>query len=191
MKKVVIFVVILLAVIGLGIYLSKQSEKAGPPVVTNNLGDVPGDSALLANMHKAGLDSLSAEGTALHIHQHLDIQVNGADISIPEHIGIGTSFISPIHTHDNTGIIHVESPVAKDFTLGQFFDEWGITFNDNCLANYCADNSHKLLVAVNGNKVDKNYHDIVLKAHQEIQIWYGLSTDNPVFTKSFDFPQGY
>jgi hypothetical protein len=29
-----------------------------------------------------------------------------------------------LHTHDETGIIHIESPIKKDFILGQFFDLW-------------------------------------------------------------------
>lgn len=194
MKKAVIFIVILLAVVGLGIYLSKQSSKPAQPVVTNDFSSVPRGSTLLGNMGKAGLDSLSAEGTVLHIHQHLDLIVNGKTVTVPAEIGISPAsippFISPIHTHDTTGILHVESPTVKDFKLGQFFDEWGIDFNDNCIGTNCADSTHKLLVAVNGNKIAKDYHDIVLKAHDEIEVWYGPSSDNPNFIKSYDFPAG-
>jgi hypothetical protein len=32
---------------------------------------------------------------------------------------------SPLHTHDTSGIIHVESPTVRSFTLGEFVDLWG------------------------------------------------------------------
>ena len=30
-----------------------------------------------------------------------------------------------LHTHDSTGVVHIESPVQRGYTLGQFFDVWG------------------------------------------------------------------
>jgi sulfur carrier protein ThiS len=41
--------------------------------------------------------------------------------------------MSPLHTHDSSGIIHVESLVERDYTLGEFLDVWGGlgTSNDN------------------------------------------------------------
>jgi len=187
MKKTIIIVVALLVVVGLGILLSRQSAK---PTVTNNFAAVPNDTQLRANLTKAGLDALSAEGTVLHIHQHLDLVINGQNFTVPAEVGIGTDFISPIHTHDTTGVLHVESPVVKDFMLGQFFDEWGVTLSDSCIANYCSDSSHKLLMAVNGNPIKNNFHNYVLKAHDEIEIWYGPSDQTPDFIRSYDFAPG-
>lgn len=188
MKKAVVIVVILVAVIGLGIYLSTQDSK---PTVTNDFSAAPTGTQLLANMQKAGLSPLSAEGTVLHIHQHLDLIVNGQSIDLPNDIGIGLGYISPIHTHTpSANILHVESPVQKDYTLGQFFDEWGVTLSDTCLGTDCADSQHKLLMAVNGTPVDKDFRNYVLKPHDEIELWYGSTSEHPDFIKSFNFPQG-
>ena len=33
--------------------------------------------------------------------------------------------MSPLHTHDSSGTIHVESSVERDYTLGEFLDVWG------------------------------------------------------------------
>ena len=96
-----------------------------------------------------------------------------------------------LHTHDNSGIIHVESPEKRDFTLGQFFDIWNKTF-DNCkIFNYTAsdDNINTLSVYVNGYKVTGIYYrDIKLSAHDEIAIVYG----KPPLTipSRYAFPQG-
>jgi len=187
MKKAAVIIVVLVVVVGLGIYLATQSSK---PVVTNDFAAVPNNSQLMANLTKAGLQPLTAEGSVLHIHQHLDMIINGQGVTVPAEIGIGTGFISPIHTHDATGILHVESPEVKDFTLGQFFDEWGVDFNDNCIGKNCTDSTHKLIVAVNGAPLSNNFRGYVLKAHDEIEIWYGLTSDHPDLIKSYSFPQG-
>lgn len=186
MKKIILIVVIVLAVVGLGYFLFNQDSK---PVFTNDFGSVPKDTALLANLNSANLDALSSEGTVMHIHEHLDIIINNQTIVIPAEIGIGTSFISPMHTHDATGVIHIESPVVKDFRLGQFFQEWGIDFSDNKIGNNIVDQNHKLIIAVNGKQITDaaNY---VFKAHDEIEIWYGDAKSNPALIKSYDFPQG-
>jgi hypothetical protein len=82
------------------------------------------------------------EQLVIHVHTHLTIFVNGQAQVIPYGIGIpgfqavqvkGGPFVESgscfywLHTHANDGIIHVESPSVTDqFTLGQFFEEWGI-----------------------------------------------------------------
>jgi sulfur carrier protein ThiS len=37
--------------------------------------------------------------------------------------------MAPLHTHDNSGVIHVESTVNRDYTLGEFLKIWGIDLN--------------------------------------------------------------
>ena len=47
-------------------------------------------------------------------------------------------FIAALHTHDASGIVHIESPDKRDYTLGQFFDVWGVRLSSTCLgAPYC------------------------------------------------------
>jgi hypothetical protein len=186
MKKAIITFVIAIVVIAFGIFLAIQDSK---PVEKNDFAFVPEGSQLLSNLNKAGLEALSAEGTVLHIHQHLDITVNGQDTTIPANIGVGSGFISPLHTHDTTGIVHVESPVQKDFTLGQLFTEWGVRLDSSCVANYCSNSENKLIVGVNGEPI-QNPEQHVLKEHDQIHIWYGPATENPELKKTYTFPKG-
>lgn len=68
-----------------------------------------------------------AEGVTLHIHAHLTILDHGKPVGVPEDVGrplAGQCFYW-LHTHTPDGIIHIESPSAREFTLGQFFDIWG------------------------------------------------------------------
>ncbi|MGH7707652.1 MAG: hypothetical protein ACREM8_01970 [Vulcanimicrobiaceae bacterium] len=74
-----------------------------------------------------GIRCDAAEGAVFHIHQHLAIFDHGKPVAIPGDIGrplLGDCFYW-IHTHTPDGLIHVESPVYRTFTLGNFFDVWG------------------------------------------------------------------
>src|SRR6266704_3713431 len=81
----------------------------------------------------------------LHIHPQLSITVDGQRLTVPSQIGIdpslwkdhsldqfgmqamsnGMSGMAPLHTHDATGIIHVESSIIRNYTLGEFLNVWG------------------------------------------------------------------
>ena len=64
---------------------------------------------------------------ALHWHPELKILVDGEAEEIPADLGLEGSCRRPIHTHDTTGIIHVEAQVARDYLLGEFFGLWDKT----------------------------------------------------------------
>src|SRR5579863_7050930 len=64
-----------------------------------------------------GITCLSEEGQALHIHSHVALFDHGKLIQIPRLIGFAANSALPgggclywIHTHDTSGIIHVETP---------------------------------------------------------------------------------
>ncbi|MHB8469427.1 MAG: hypothetical protein ACYDCH_06690 [Gaiellaceae bacterium] len=132
-----------------------------------------------------GLSALGQEGSVLHIHQHLDLYVAGKKVTVPAGIGIDpSSFITEVHTHDTTGVIHVESPTQRSFVLGQFFGEWGVKLTAACVADHCG----HLSWWVDGTKMTGNPAALVLKAHQEIAIAAGPPP--LVVPKSYAFPAG-
>lgn len=130
---------------------------------------------------------------AFHIHAHLDIFVNGQLIYIPPQIDIiPDKCIYWLHTHDGTGIIHIESPVKRDFTLGQFFDIWSKKLNNSLseFANTFGGKNTPPDVYVNGHKVTGiNYREIKLHSHDEIALVYGKPSLHTI-PSSYDFPQG-
>ena len=77
---------------------------------------------------------LGFEGQALHIHPYLKIDVDGAAVSVPAGIGIRGNCFEPLHTHDAGGIIHIESTVVRDYTLGDFFVIWEATYGKTLVA---------------------------------------------------------
>jgi Domain of unknown function (DUF4214) len=64
---------------------------------------------------------------AMHVHARVHIFVDGQPLPIPGHVGVFDGAAYPLHTHDDTGIIHMESPVLDDFFLQDFFAIWNTT----------------------------------------------------------------
>jgi hypothetical protein len=96
----------------------------------------PGDSA--AGGQGQTVRGIACDGAipVQHIHAHLTLIADGVQRAIPLAVGtVGSQVISNfvvdahcfywLHTHDATGIIHVEAPVSTQFTLGDFFAIWG------------------------------------------------------------------
>jgi hypothetical protein len=72
-----------------------------------------------------GIQCNASEQALFHIHAHLTIFVNGAPRQVPQYVGFDdNTCLYWLHTHAPDGIIHIESPVTRTFTLGNFFDVW-------------------------------------------------------------------
>lgn len=144
---------------------------------------------LPGRLQAMGLDALSAEGTAEHIHQHLDIYVNGRHVAVPAGIGIAPgSFISPIHVHDSSGVIHVESPTLRTFTLGEFFGVWGVYFTPRCIGGYCAHGAEQLRLYANGHVESGDISRLPLTSHEELAVVFGAPPAR--IPSSYSFPGG-
>ena len=110
-------------------------------------------------------------GLVEHFHAHLDIYADGKKVSVPALVGInpGAGYLTELHTHDSTGVVHIEAQKQRDFTLGQFAAEWGVYLDSNCMGAYC----NGLKWYVNGKQQTGNPAGLVLKSHQEIAIVIG------------------
>jgi hypothetical protein len=174
---------VVLAVIFLGGGSSSKNAKGKAPNIdyaalpglqTGGAPWPPEYAKLPDRLRPLGLSALSAEALAFHIHQHLDIFVNGKKVAVPTSIGVDDdSFITELHTHDSSGIMHVESAQTKPYTLGQFIGVWGVRFSSKCIGGYCAAAGKPLHVYLNGKPYAADPNDLILKDHQEIAIVYG------------------
>jgi hypothetical protein len=141
----------------------------------------------------AGLPMLGQEGTATHTHTHLDIIVNGSPVQVPAEIGIDQAKqqISPLHTHDTSGVIHVESPQAgATFTLGQFFAEWRVPISADHVGGLTNDATHHLKAYVNGKLQTGDPAAIKLGAHDEIGLVYGGDGQQVNVPSSYQWTNG-
>jgi hypothetical protein len=145
-----------------------------------------------------GISCQTSEQTLFHIHAHLAIFANGGQRQIPAAIGIpdpqaqntasgpfiaGGSCFYWLHTHAADGIIHIESPVHRTYTLGDFFDEWGQALGPAKIGPL----SGQVTALYNGQVFKGNPRNIPLTAHAQIQLEIGkpLIAPQPV-----SFPNG-
>ena len=164
-----------------------------PDIQTGPLPWLPDAKNLRQRLTTIGLPALPTEGNALHIHQHLDLFINGKPTPIPAEIGVSeiAHFIAPIHTHETNGVIHVESDKVEDFTLGQFFDIWGVRLTKDCIGGYCTNATSTLKMYVNGAQVTKDPRKLVLTPHQQIVLMYGTEAEMPkIIPSSYSFQPG-
>lgn len=125
-----------------------------------------------------------------HIHALLRVYINGKTEPIPANIGIDPAgaFLAALHTHDTSGIIHMESDNFYPFTLGQFFDIWGVKFTDTQVGAYYNQGKNTLQVYVNGKKAADpvNYK---MQRHDTIVVGYGPPGSFPTKIPA-NFPNG-
>jgi hypothetical protein len=151
------------------------------------------EAHLRERLEKLGLPVLRAEALAFHIHQHLDVFVEGRRVTVPADIGINVQqqFLTVLHTHDNSGIIHVESPTERTFALGQLFDVWGVRLTSSCLGGYCTDGQSRVRVYVGGQVVGGDPRAVPLEGHDEIVVAYGTPAQLPKpIPARYPFPAG-
>jgi len=157
---------------------------------------------------KAGLTPEPAERLQYHVHAHLDVFVNGTRVPVPAGIGIDTknpsvaSFdldggqvgwglktecatpcISPLHTHDPSGIIHTESASPTPNVLGQFFTQWDVALDANCVGGYCKP-ADAIAFYIDGKAASGDPTAIELADGREIAIVIG--TPPAVVPSTFD-----
>jgi hypothetical protein len=140
------------------------------------------------------------EQTVYHIHTHLQVFVDGKQATIPYGIGIvppyqltqaqdGTPFVGGgskfyfLHTHDESGIIHVESPNQKQYTLGNLFDLWNQPLSSDGIAGH----NGKLTIFIDGKQYNGDPRAIVFKNLEKVQIDVGTV----VPYKDWTWPSGY
>lgn len=146
-----------------------------------------------ARVKAAGLSLLSEEGAALHTHQHLSISVDGSPVTVPAEIGIDEGRgISAIHTHDTSGIVHVESPTVKTFRLGQVFTEWNVRLGTGAVGPYVdGKDGATVAVFVGGSRTDGDPRKLPLTAHEDIGIVVTHGGAAPAAPPAFQWPAGY
>lgn len=109
----------------------------------------------------------------IHWHPELTITIKGQRQEIPANLGLG-AIHQPIHTHDSTGVLHLEIQglVRREGTeLGRFFKIWGKELNSNCIFDSCNGAEGKMTMKVNGDENAK-FENYEMKDKDKIEIRY-------------------
>ena len=177
------------------------SPAAGPALLW------PAPSDPLERTVAAGLEPAAQEFMVNHIHSHLDVFIGGEAILVPAGIGINIEdpeviyfedvgsyggievceqpCISPLHTHDASGVLHTESSDPEPHTLGQFFTEWGVELSETCVGEHCAPTPIAVYIA--GELYEGDPRAIELTDEKVIVVVVG--TPPAVIPSTFDFSE--
>ncbi|ALI37578.1 hypothetical protein NMY3_03395 [Candidatus Nitrosocosmicus oleophilus] len=122
----------------------------------------------------SGITCDKVEHLVYHNHTKLVIKIQNETQNIPAGIGIiPNDCIFWLHTHDDSGIIHVESPIKTAFSLDQFLKVWDIFDNSSFIENFSKNNmtANVSMITENGSqsKLD-NYKNIILENNAIITV---------------------
>jgi hypothetical protein len=156
------------------------------PAVTIEEGTTIGEEVFPMGNTAAGGQGSEVSGVGCiaavtrHFHAHVSLFVEGEQLAIPAGIGITDPVLRDgyvvngscyywLHTHDATGVIHIEPPDDAGYTLGQLFDVWGQPLDGTSVAGYAGE----LSVFVDGVRYDGDPREIVFASRKHISLQVG------------------
>jgi hypothetical protein len=197
-RSAVLLLVLLLPACGGNKAPAQPVEQGRAPVPAHDAPPWLAPANAMALTRRAGLTPETHEFVFLHVHSHLDVFVNGTPTPVPAGIGIDvndpavkrfqapdgtTGFggisppcaqpcISPLHTHFDDGVLHTEAKENQSNTLGEFFTEWAVRLDRNCVGGFCKPKA-PISIYVDGDKFTGDARTIELQDKREIAIVIG------------------
>jgi hypothetical protein len=165
----------------------------GPEHVPLELGDqLASPNAGLTGAIIDGVQCNAGEKLDYHHHIHLSIFINGVPRSVPLGIGMvppalvenvssgqfaagSNTCLYWLHVHATDGIVHIESPSARTFLLGQVFGIWHQALSPTQIGSYTGN----VTAYVNGQIWTGDPTQIPLDEHTDIALSLGAPVANP------------
>jgi hypothetical protein len=184
---VVLSIILAIAIIGGGTFYVVHQVNSGAAQAKASQGTFqePIFNSTYPPVESVYCDQL--EQSVEHIHAYVSITINGKASPLPADVGIAqdssgnaTCFYW-LHTHDTSGVIHIESPSTEVFTFGQFRDVWdqqfvSLGFPPELLL------TSGWKIWVNGKVYTGSLAGIPLEAHSIITLAYNSPNVKPVTT---------
>lgn len=163
-------VVAAIVAVAIAFAVSRHSTSAGSIPTTKPAASPPFESG-----QKIDGIPCTAEMLTYHVHAHLTILDAGKQIIIPANTGISYAHecLYWLHTHDNSGIIHVEAPHKVNLHLGNFFDIWGQPLSRTQVSTARVKAGQRMVVWVNGHTYSGDPRSIPLGNHTSITVEIG------------------
>ena len=122
----------------------------------------------------AGIECESGERLEYHVHARVAVFLEGQRVEVPGNLGIVDSeCVYWLHTHSGDGLIHVEAPSDRSFTLGQFFAVWGQPLTATQLLDRTVDATHEIRARVGATPFEGDPSTIPLEDNASITLEYG------------------
>lgn len=189
---ITVSVILLVAIIGGGTWFLVHQSTSTPANTKAAQGTY---QEPIFNTNYPPVDSVycdELEQSVEHIHIYLSMFINGQASQLPAYIGIpqdssgNSACYYWLHTHDSSGVVHIESPSTEVFTLGQFIDEWDQQFVSLGFPPELLLKSG-WTIWVNGQKSNSSsFTSIPLEAHDIITLAYNSPDAKPVTTYNWN-----
>ncbi len=171
----------------------KVYGRDGPEGIPLEVGAALGSAnAGLTGATIDGVQCNSTEQLVYHHHAHLAVFVDGHPRSLPLGVGMVPPAIVTktgdgpfatgsrtclywLHVHAQDGVIHIESPRAGNFVLGQVFGIWHEALSADRLGRYTG----KVTATVNGKAYTGDVTQIALTEHAQIVLNVGSPVIKP------------
>lgn len=116
-----------------------------------------------------------------HVHAHLSLFSRNHAHAVPALVGINNNrdCLYWLHTHDDSGVIHVEAPHPIRPSLGEFFDIWGQPLSKNLVDGIRLGPGEQEEIWVNARLFHGDPRAIVLRNHTDITIEVGPPFHHP------------
>ena len=178
------WVAVVVAVVVAGTALVVASSGSSSSSTTTSTGPLLASTAGLDQAGRQPVDGISCEQgeqVLLHIHSHLAVFVDGQQRTVPRGIGIapprqeqsGVVFSGScfywLHAHTSDGVIHIESPTRRTYTVGEYFDIWHQPLSPTQVGPAVG----AVTAYRNGVRFTGNPRDITLGNHTLIQLNVG------------------
>lgn len=129
-----------------------------------------------------GIACNQMEQAVFHTHAHLSLYNDGQAVIVPQGIGIAPdgSCLYWLHKHTSDGVIHMEPPQVRSFTLGNFLDIWRTQFASLGYPNEL-DMTERWQIYVNGQLFSGDFRTIPFQAHTLVTLAYhspGIQPDS-------------
>jgi hypothetical protein len=180
-RKRTIWISVIAAVVVLASAITAYALANAPKSTAQNPSALPTEAVFnpaYPPVDRVYCDQLEQQG--YHIHVHLTIWINGSQVAVPQAVGIApdSSCFYWLHTHDTTGVVHIEAPATAALNLQQFLDIWGKGFSTLGYQDQLA-SSTGWTVYVGGKQISGGFSKVVFQPHMVITIAYNSPNVKP------------
>ncbi len=120
-----------------------------------------------------GVRCQQGEQLIYHWHTTLKLYEQSEEVKVPANIGIFPNCLYWLHTHDDSGKIHIESPIQRTYTLGNFLAIWGKKITNSEFLGQPVNSEKPLIIRVNNLPYQGDPEEIPLRDGELIVIAYG------------------
>jgi hypothetical protein len=166
-----------IAVLAVAAVLAVLAFKGGTSTASGNVV-TPGQGTV---QKVDGLIGCDTTAPGYHVHAHVTVLVDGKPQLFDRYSGLNYNHdcLYWLHVHDQSGIVHIESPNKILPTLGTWYDVMGQPLSSTQVAGAKVKPGQQLRMWVNGKRYTGDPRKIVLVKHTQVWLEIGPPFKKP------------